>query len=144
MGLSRHTDIDELASLRMGVRVDQEGIPGYDFQSAGAGDDHPGIAMARDNPRAIERRKRELVAGTLRDSGRGKPSISRRHYLQDAVFLVGLEGLELGLLRKIETHLAEPSFPIGLGRRSYVPSMPITLEKGGIRVGILLEDALYV
>lgn len=141
-GRSRDADLSDLAALVMGVRVDQEGVPGYDFQSAGAGDDHPGIAMARDDARIIARRQRELARGTLKDSARGKSSISRRHFLHDAVFLVGLESNDLELLASLDTALRHPVYPIGLGRRSYVPSVPVAFPGGGLRAGTTLINAL--
>lgn len=128
LGLPREADLSQLASLRMGVRVDQEGSPGYDFQSAGAGNDHPGIAMGRDTASIIATRQRILKAGgTLLDSQRGKASISRRYFLQDAVFLVGLEGDDLAFLTGLDAALRAPVYPIGLGRRSYVPSVPVAM-----------------
>lgn len=144
LGRTRDMPLDDLAVLRMGVRVDQEGVPGYDFQTAGAGDDDPGIAMARDDDRVISRRREELRLGTLKESARGKSSISNRHFLQDAIFLVGLEGEEenLDCLYELDEALRKPVFPIGLGRRSYVPSVPVAMPGSGVREGVALEDAL--
>lgn len=147
LGRPRSDDVSDLAALTMGVRVDQEGVPGYDFQSAGAGDDHPGIAMARDTPGVIERRLRELARGTLPDSARGKASISRRHFVQDAVFLVGLEGDDIAFLHTLDAALRAPVYPIGLGRRGYVPSVPVAMEPTpdqptGVREGKDLLSAL--
>lgn len=142
LGRPRTTPVDDLARLRMGVRVDREGVPGYDFQSAGASATDPGIAIASDTPERITQRIEQLRLGTLKDSGRGRPSISRRHFLQDAVFLVGLEGPDLDQLYHLDQALRFPIFPIGLGRRSYVPSLPITLSGGGVRPGVSLQRAL--
>jgi CRISPR system Cascade subunit CasD len=142
LGRSRGENVGDLATLRMGVRVDQEGVPGYDFQTAGAGDDQPGIAMARDDAQAIARRFQELNSGTLKDSARGKSSISRRHLLFDAMFLVGLEGEDLRALHRLDAALHRPVYPIGLGRRSYIPSVPVAIPGGGVRQGASLEDAL--
>lgn len=55
--------------------------------------------------------------------------ITYRHYLCDAVFLVGLEG-EIQLLKKLEYALRSPVFPLFLGRRSCPPTLPVVL---GIR-----------
>jgi len=147
LGRSRSADLSDLATLTMGVRVDQEGVPGYDFQSAGAGDDYPGIAMARDSQSVIERRLREFERGTLLESARGKSSISRRHFLQDAVFLVGLEGDDVAFLHHLDAALRAPIFPIGLGRRGYVPSVPVAMppteeHPTGVRDQTAREDAL--
>lgn len=60
-----------------------------------------------------------------------------RHYLSDAVFLVGLEG-DTELLQSISDAVNAPVFPLFLGRRSCPPTLPLNL---GIRdVGLL--DAL--
>ena len=142
LGLTRDTDLStvrlpriadpvDLIRLRMGVRVDNEGVPGYDFQTVGGGDDDPGIAMARDTPKAIARR---LASPTSwRGNGKGAISISNRYFLQDAVFLVGLEGTDVEVLRELDLAIRQPVFPIGLGRRSYVPSCPVGLPRGGVR-----------
>ncbi len=149
LGLPRGTDLSavrisgsepfDLTRLRMGVRVDCEGVPGYDFQTAGGGDDDPGIAMARDTPKAIARRIADRRAGGR--SNKGAISISNRYFLQDAVFLVGLESGEVEVLRRVDAALRKPVFPIGLGRRSYVPSCPVGLPGGGVRP-VPLDDAL--
>lgn len=147
LGYGREADLTRLAALKMGVRVDQEGVPGYDFQSAGAGDDDPGIAMARDSAGIIANRRRILATGNkLLDSQRGKSSISRRYFVQDAIFLVGLESDDSAFLAELDAALRAPVYPIGLGRRSYVPSVPIAMVPSdelptGIRP-LPLRDAL--
>ena len=149
LGLPRETDLSavriagngpfDLTRLRMGVRVDCEGVPGYDFQTVGGGDDHPGIAQARDTPKAIARRLSDRAAGRL--GNKGAISISNRYFLQDAVFLVGLESDDAELLRELDLAVRQPVFPLGLGRRSYVPSCPVGLPRGGMRL-VPLDDAL--
>lgn len=59
-----------------------------------------------------------------------------RHYLQDAVFLVGLESEDTALLQELETALKYPVYPLYLGRRSCPPTLPLCL---GIRAGKLLD-----
>lgn len=63
--------------------------------------------------------------------------VTYRHYLCDAVFLVGLEGEEK-LLEKLKKALQNPRFPLFLGRRSCPPTLPIVM---GIRY-VPLETAL--
>lgn len=145
LGRPRSNDVSDLAVLTMGVRVDQEGVPGYDFQSAGAGDDHPGIAQAMDKERTVQRRVESFRRGVI--VNKGAVSISRRHFLQDAVFLVGLEGDDVAFLRHLDAALRAPVFPIGLGRRGYVPSVPVAMppterHPTGVRDQTALEDAL--
>lgn len=116
LGRDRHEPIDDLAALRMGVRVDREGVPMRDYQTA------TGV----------------VIAAT------GKPDLDRtvvspRYYLSDAVFLVGLEG-ERPLLESIHAALREPVWPLALGRKSFVPSLPVYLPDG--LVDLPLQQAL--
>lgn len=55
--------------------------------------------------------------------------VTYRHYLSDAVFLVGLEGDEK-TLGELEVALKNPRFPLFLGRRACPPTLPIVI---GIR-----------
>lgn len=116
LGRDRSEAVDDLAQLRMGVRVDREGMLMRDFQTA------TGVVIASS----------------------GKPDLKRtvvspRYFLADAVFLVGLEG-DPGLLSQIEKALLKPHWPLALGRKSFVPSAPIHLS-GGL-VELTLSDAL--
>ncbi len=67
-------------------------------------------------------------------------AVTRRHYLSDAAFLVGLEG-EQALLEQIGAALRNPVWPPFLGRKSFPPSQPLFVE-GGL-LDISLRDALY-
>lgn len=108
----------ELAALRMGVRVDREGVPKVDYHTAGG------------------THRRGQTYGVVRASGKpGETVTSRRHYLADADFLVGLESDE-GLLRRLDEALARPHWQLSLGRKSFVPSVPVRLPDG-IRAGSL-------
>ena len=62
--------------------------------------------------------------------------VTYRHYLQDAVFLAGLESEDEALLRELEAALRHPVYPLYLGRRSCPPTLPLCL---GIRAGKLLD-----
>lgn len=96
--------LSELAALRMGVRVDQEGAVQMDYQTA------------------------EEVA---KADGSGPTTVvSRRYYLADADFLVGLEGDD-ALLRQIDQALLTPHWPLCLGRKSFPPSAPVRLADAG-------------
>jgi CRISPR system Cascade subunit CasD len=52
--------------------------------------------------------------------------VTRRYYLADAVFLVGLEG-EDALLQTIESAVRSPVFPLYFGRRSCPPAGQVSL-----------------
>lgn len=113
-GRDRVASITDLADLCMGVRVDREGILQCDFQTA------QNVAVA--------------------NGGSPKNQISSRYYLADAAFLVALEG-PLGLLESLHAGLRNPRWPIFLGRKSYVPTLPPYLADG-LRVGSGLRQAL--
>ena len=115
LGRRRHEPIADLALLRMGVRVDQEGIVARDYQTA---------------------------KDVLRASGGIKHTEpSSRYYLADARFLVGLEGEDLALLTQLHDALRDPHWPLYLGRRAFVPGDPVWLEDG-LRPGEDREAAL--
>lgn len=122
LGRSRAEPVDDLAALRMGVRVDREGVMKVDYHTAGAGYGVPG------------------------PDGKGRRTVlSQRYYLADADFLVGLEG-EADLLAQIDAALARPRWQLFLGRKAFVPGAPVRLPDRepwgpGIREQVL-EDAL--
>lgn len=120
LGRPRDEDISDLAALKMGVRVDHEGSVASDYHTAGGG---PGGGIVR----ASGKVSRDAV-------------LSNRYYLANADFLVGLEGDE-GVLTEIEAALQRPVWQLSLGRKSFVPSVPVYLPGGGIR-GASLEAAL--
>lgn len=109
LGLRRDASeaMRELNRLRFGVRVDQEGSLLTDFHTAG------NLGSA------------EKAAGQ-----RAKNYITWRHYLADAIFLVGLESEDDAWLEQLSMAVQTPQFPLFLGRRSCPPSQPIYI---GIR-----------
>lgn len=117
LGIDREDDagLQPLASLRMGVRVDREGLLRVDYHTA------KDVRMAN---------------GKTKDT-----ELSNRYYLANAVFLVGLEGEDVSLLERIQAALGKPVWALFLGRKAFVPGEPILLEDG-LRKGETLEDAL--
>lgn len=107
MGRDRSQPVDDLVSLRFGVRVDRPGVVKIDYHTAGG-------SHKVDEPYGV----RKADGGMATD-----PVISRRYYLSDAVFTAGLEGDEV-LLRSVHDALISPKYPIYLGRMSFVPSPP--------------------
>lgn len=116
LGRPRTEDIDDLAALRMGVRIDREGTLRRDYQTA---------------------------MDVVRASGSaGGTVVSNRYYLADADFLVGLEGDDLALLQEIDAALGKPHWPLALGRKAFVPGLPVRLPDGGVRPDTELKAAL--
>jgi CRISPR system Cascade subunit CasD len=105
LGRDRSAPIDDLAALRMAVRVDREGMLARDFQTA------TGVFLA---------------AGK---ADHGRTVVSPRYYLADAAFLVGLEGSR-ALLDSIQCALQAPVWPLALGRKAMVPGVPVWLPDG--------------
>ncbi len=98
----------ELASVTMGVRVDREGERAYDYHTAGK----DGFWRARGG---VERK--DVI-------------VSKRWYLADAAFLVGLASENLALLEELQRALENPHWPLCLGRKAFAPSAPIWLRDG--------------
>ncbi|MEU1128310.1 type I-E CRISPR-associated protein Cas5/CasD [Streptomyces sp. NPDC005900] len=125
-GRSRHTALDDLTGLGLGIRIDQPG------------------SILRDYHTVSDYRGQPLLSAAVSAKGRQKPTspakhthITQRFYLQDAVFLAAVQGPR-ELITTLEHAVRHPAFPLALGRRSCVPTQPLTL---GQRTGSL-EDAL--
>lgn len=106
-GRRRTAPVEDLAGLRFGVRVDQPGRLVKDFQTA--------IDWTKKTPMPL----------------------SDRYYLEDAVFVAGVEG-DAVFVRALEEALLMPVYPLYLGRRS----CPVT---GRLSLGVVdqpLEEAL--
>lgn len=112
LGRPRHAPIQDLADLKMGVRVDCPGKMLRDFHTA-------------QNVREASASSVNLEKGT---GVRG--SVSNRYYLADARFLVGLEGDDLDLLTELHDALRDPHWPLYLGRKAFVPGEPVWLKDG--------------
>ena len=104
LGRPRHASISDLAALRMGVRVDREGRVEVDFHTA---------------------KHVYKASGGIKDT-----EVSRRYYLADAAFLVGLESDDLAFLRRLHNALRNPVWPLYLGRKAFVPGEPVWLPDG--------------
>ena len=51
-------------------------------------------------------------------------------------------GDDLGLLEELAAAVARPVWPLCLGRKAFVPGLPIPLRDGGLRPGQALDSAL--
>ncbi|MGW0734432.1 type I-E CRISPR-associated protein Cas5/CasD [Streptomyces sp. NPDC002851] len=118
-GIGRDEDerIRRLATLRMGIRVDREGVRDVDYHTA------QNVAKA--------------------DGKGNQPVVSRRHYLADALFLVALEG-ENTQLHAFHQALLAPRWPLYFGRRSFAPARPIVAPDRTVAIqDLALEEALH-
>ncbi|MCC7119618.1 MAG: type I-E CRISPR-associated protein Cas5/CasD [Anaerolineales bacterium] len=117
LGIDREDDdgLQPLTELRMGVRVDREGLLQVDYHTA------KDVRMANGKIKGTE--------------------LSNRYYLANAVFLVGLESDNLPLLERIQAALQKPVWALFLGRKAFVPSESVWLEDG-LQKGETLEAAL--
>ncbi len=95
--------LEPLTYLAMGVRVDEPGVLRMDYHTA-----------------------QDVIAAD--SSKTHRTTVSRRYYLSDAVFLVGLSGADRGFLEKIHAALKNPHWPLSLGRKAFVPSRTVFLE----------------
>jgi CRISPR system Cascade subunit CasD len=111
--------LKKLAALRMGVRIDSPGTMLSDYQTIGG--------MPPTQREAKKTRKEKWIYLATGDNSYDA-TISPRYYLSDAKFLVGLEGDE-NLISLLYEKIAKPQQQIFLGRKSFVPSEPIWLEK---------------
>ena len=132
LGRPRTAPVDDLARLRFGVRIDHPGVVRRDYHTAG------GTAYHRP---ALGRRDGH---GIWHDGKVEKDTvISTRYALHDASFLAAFQG-HLGELRTIDAALASPIWATYLGRKAFVPSVPIRLPDAaphgpGVRSGTIEE-----
>lgn len=98
LGRPRWEPVQDLAVLKMGVRVNQEGLVQCDYHT---------------------------VMDSIKSSGdRGGTVVSQRYYIADADYLVGLEGdaVQLG---ELDAALQSPCWQLYFGRKSFVSSCPV-------------------
>lgn len=118
LGRTRGQSVDDLAALRFGVCVERRGTVLRDFHTVGAGTD-PVITAS---------------------GAKGRGIVTERLYLQDAAFVVGLEGTDVTLLTALGDALSAPRWPLALGRKSCPPAGP--LVDGDSIVAVDLVPAL--
>ena len=106
----------ELTKLKMGALVLREGILQSDYHTA----QH--IAKA--------------------DGGTKETELSTRFYLADADFIVGLEGENHETLKKVQNALKKPKWQLFLGRKAFVPDIPVYFREGVFTTDDSLEDFL--
>lgn len=110
LGISRHEAtaenpvFSEMIRLKMGVRVEREGVLQSDYHTA-----------------------QNIVKA---DGGIKDTELSNRFYLADADFVVGLEGDNLETLERLQLALENPKWQLFLGRKAFVPDLPVYFNEG--------------
>ncbi|MFJ3505079.1 type I-E CRISPR-associated protein Cas5/CasD [Streptomyces sp. NPDC090135] len=115
LGRARDEPLGPLADLTMGVRVDMPGTLLRDYHTVS---DHRGVP---------------LLSANLTAKGLQKPTSKPRYvqpterfYLQDAAFLVGING-PADFMEEVTAAAKAPACLLGLGRRSCPPTFPLVL-----------------
>lgn len=107
LGRRRSEPVADLASLRLGVRVEREGKMESDYHTA-----------------------LNVVKASGERAKDGEAVVSTRFYLADADFLAGLEGEDWSLLKQIDEALQKPCWLLFLGRKAFPPGKPVHLPDG--------------
>jgi CRISPR system Cascade subunit CasD len=108
-GRRRNDPIEDLAQLRLGIRLDQPGELHRDY--------HTAASLPRQYTADPAYRAARRSVATLP---------THRWYLTDALFLAAVEAPQ-PLLTTIDATLRHPAFPLYLGRRSCPPTRPLSL-----------------
>jgi CRISPR system Cascade subunit CasD len=115
-GRRRTDEIEDLLGLTFGVRTDQPGTLLRDYHTAS---DYRGVPL----PSAAVSAK-----GTQKPTSPAKHThVTERFYLQDAVFVAAVEA-PYPVLDTLAAALANPAFPLALGRRACPPTQPLLLR----------------
>ena len=112
-----------LRTLRLAVRVDREGELVRDYHTVGGGD-------FRGIPHGLWSIESEKKTETT--------ALTERFYLADASFLAALGSDDHALVDSIAAALADPVWPLYLGRRSCPPARPVLagVVSGGPEVAV--------
>lgn len=101
LGRPRWESVTDLTQLRMGVRINQEGLIQKDYHT--------------------------IMDGVKSSGDKGGTVISHRYYVADADYLVALESQDQDLLDTLDAALLSPIWQLYFGRKSFVPSCPIRI-----------------
>lgn len=124
MGIDRaddeHPDMAKLARAKLGIRVLRGGVLQSDYHTAS------NIAKA--------------------DGGTKDTELSTRFYLADADFIAAIQSEDRDLLERVQAALKRPVWQLFLGRKAFVPSMPIYLKDDvaiadAVDLSAILKDA---
>jgi CRISPR system Cascade subunit CasD len=98
LGRPRWEPVHDLAALKMGVRVNREGLVQCDYHT--------------------------IMDSIKSSGGKGDTVLSDRYYVADADYWVGLEG-DFDQLTTLDNALQNPCWQLYFGRKSFVPSRPV-------------------
>lgn len=130
-GRRRGEDITDLLGLTLGVRVDQPGVLMTDYHTVSALNSGP-LPSAKVNAKGWQ----------LPTGPRKFTHVTRRDYLQDAVFVACVGG-DADLLAHLGEALTHPRFPLALGRRSCPPAQPLLIPSpNGLLWDLPLSEAI--
>jgi CRISPR system Cascade subunit CasD len=116
LGRPRWEAVNDLDDIKMGVRVNKEGVLQKDYHTI------------QDNIRG--------------DGSKVNTSLSDRYYVADADYLVGLEG-EMEILQPLDAALQRPCWQVYLGRKSFIPSHPVQVGIVDQPLLLALQDHRY-
>jgi CRISPR system Cascade subunit CasD len=122
LGRSREATLEDFLPLKMAVRVDREGRMMRDYHTVG-GEVREGSVLGVFKEGRNKGKPRSYGVAKADGSGVGVV-VSERFYLANADFLVGLEG-DRCFLESLLAALCRPVWPIFLGRKAFVPSLPV-------------------
>lgn len=123
--------LSRLAGLRMGVRVDRPGVMLKDYHTVGGAYWHD--AKDKKSPRRY---------GVATADGGLTTVLSHRFYLADAIFLVGLQSWDQRdeeILALLHQKLRQPVWQLCLGRKAFVSSEPVWIQKNDLHDQPLIE-----
>ncbi|GGO81323.1 type I-E CRISPR-associated protein Cas5/CasD [Nonomuraea cavernae] len=112
-GMRRGEDLSRFDDLRFTIRIDRPGIPMADFHTVGGG------RVRQQTVPTSEGGRRSVETATI---------VTRRHYLADAVFIVGVTGPD-DAISELADRLGRPRWQPYLGRRSCPPDPPFLLRR---------------
>ena len=117
-GRRRCDPIEDLLSLRFGIRVDQPGSLLRDYHTVSSLNGDP-LLSASVNAKGVQKRT----------SPKKLTHVTERFYLQDACFVAAVEGSD-DLIGNLAEAVCHPAFPLFLGRRSCPPSHRLVIPDG--------------
>nr|NLI49633.1 type I-E CRISPR-associated protein Cas5/CasD [Propionibacterium sp.] len=130
-GRRRGEDVTDLLALTLGVRVDQPGVPLADYHTVSTLDSGP-LPSANVNAKGWQ----------VPTSPKKLTHVTRRDYLQDAVFVACVGGDE-ELLAALAQAVTHPRFPLALGRRGCPPTQPLLIpHETGVLWPLSVGEAL--